>query len=134
LQQSLPLEHRPKLRQFCKFAWTKEGSRFRCTRCGFADDASPITKINRIHRTCDIPLVMGLGDWIAWQLGKRGLTKRRWAEWKFYLRITNSKNCDICQKRQEQLNRIGDGLLRWWRWPRSVIRKGGAQKREHREE
>ena len=77
---------------------------------------------------------MGLGDWIAWQLGKRGLTKRRWAEWKFYLRITNSKNCDICQKRQEQLNRIGDGLLRWWRWPRSVIRKGGAQKREHREE
>lgn len=108
------MTHTPRRIQPCLFKWTEAGKRYRCQRCGFTDTASPITNIERIHRRCEIPYNPGLGDYVALLLARIGITKRRWAEWKYYLRISNAKNCGICKRRQEQLNRIGDWLVAWW--------------------
>lgn len=99
----------------CKPKLLAGGRRWRCNRCGFEDAVSPITKLDRIYRKCEIPFTPGLGDLLAMALVRCGLTKRGWSRAMVYLRLKSPVSICGCSRRQQRLNRIGDSLLRWWR-------------------
>lgn len=82
---------------------------YRCPRCGHKTrrkyDAPP-------RRACER---LGLGDRVELTLGAWGITKRGWTRALVYLRLIEpGKSCG-CDGRQEKLNRIGDGVAKWWR-------------------
>ena len=84
------------------------GYRQKCGRCGRVT----ITSTERLFAPCR---VRRLGDKIEDWLNARGVTKKRFTAWLVYLRLKPPGVPCGCTARREKLNRIGDGVLRWWR-------------------
>lgn len=90
---------------------------YRCPRCG-----------HQTRRKYDKPpkrncTQLGLGDRVERGLWKCGITKQRVTLALVYLRLKKHGNPCGCSDRQQKLNRIGDGVLSWWR---SVVLDGRA--------
>jgi hypothetical protein len=53
-----------------------------------------------------------IGDAVASVLDSVGITKERWSE---ALKAVGFKGPCRCPERQQQLNELGDKLVKWWR-------------------
>lgn len=108
---------------YCHYIWV---SRFRrkiqCVNCG----NTRFTKhedLELCRRKCGKKGKPGrwrpqtkLGDFVSACLASIGITKKRYSRLLVFLYLrTPQRGCGGCGARQEKLNRIGDGVLRWWR-------------------